>query len=133
MYAEQTTAFALYAGCTATCIASSSSPRFRRRRLRRRLQIRDALRVDQGLQTYSPGESRSVEDDVFKSGLYSLGLEFGLALLVDGPHLEREENRGKQRQAPRAYDKDFVQGAVAAEGLEVKRAGKAGRRALEGS
>ncbi len=91
------------------------------------------MRVNQGLQTYSPGESRSVEGDVFESGLYSLGLEFGLALLVDGPPLEREENRGKQRHAPRAHDKDFVLSAVAAEGLEVERAGNARRRTLEGS
>ncbi len=66
------------------------------------------LSVDQGLQAYSPGESTSVKDYVFESGPHSLGLQFGLALIVDRPHLEREEHRGKKRHTPRAHDKDFV-------------------------
>jgi hypothetical protein len=55
-----------------------------------------SLRVDQGLQTYSPGESRSVKDDALERGSYSLGIEVGLALLVERPHLEREKKRRKK-------------------------------------
>ncbi len=70
---------------------------------------------------------------MFESGPHSLGLQLGLALTVDRPHLEREEHRGKKRHAPRQHDKNFVQSGVAAEGLEVERAGNARDRTLEGS
>ena len=86
----------------------------------------------QGLQRHRLRQRRAEKYEVFQSWPNAFRLELAPAVLVRGPHFEREKHCGKQRRAPRQHHDDLAFRRVALEGVHVPGTRNARRGALHG-